>query len=815
MFGLLCTTLTSLSIKEVYGQTFDDYIIEDNTVYIDNEYIYLGVTPKTSCGGWVYLNFTSKVLSGDLDLIFGFDNEIYKPKRLEVYDPRIVETVHNKTIPKEYNNDILYTNDNISCKFFYQVYNAEGIGDDYYVNGELRFYQYFYNDKEEIISGGLADIVYFDIFDNREGKHWYIYTTEKVKGWSNIGNKVDFRFTKLKYKDMNSWYTITFNAKKDFNYNLKFWLDIIPSGEKVIGKYFVGIKRSQDTFLEALQYKRFFVLDPWLSDSWEYRTEITIDHNKIDSDLVDFPLYVFLNSSNINFTNVKDDLGDIRFTEQFDIELLYADLDEYETNINASIHVKVPLISSSVDTKIYMYYSNPDASAYWSSEDVYDNNYVIVNHMKDTGGTSVDDSTQYGLDGVKKSNNEPLESEGKIAHGEKFDGSDDYITLPSTVSILNLETQATISFLLNINSSNTYQHIVGLRDNFFTGDYYVLYISSIKKFECRYVCSNGITNIYSGDLTNYLGTWLHFAFVRDGVNVRTYINGNLDISITDGKSGVWGWCAHNMYFGRFPPDPQHFLNSTLDEVRITVGSYRTGEWIKAEYYSLMNLLVTYGEETMYKVIIGEFETDTIVYPYKPTFYNFTISDTAGYNYINNITLELSGNIKILFDENTKTFSEILDSNNYFELLPNSTYTIINSTSIKISVMGILLDIYPEGYKNGYVAVYNDVDSLFSNSENNWFLFSSIYKAGIGLPITLGVDDNLLYIIIGILIIILSIIGLEKPITALIGLFMAIGVFVYMIISQTEQTMILFGIICIIASILMFILGIFNKQGELA
>ena len=51
----------------------------------------------------------------------------------------------------------------------------------------------------------------------------------------------------------------------------------------------------------------------WLS-GWTYRKEITIDATKIDADLTDFPVLVKLTSTNFDFSKVRSDGFDIRFT---------------------------------------------------------------------------------------------------------------------------------------------------------------------------------------------------------------------------------------------------------------------------------------------------------------------------------------------------------------------------------------------------------------------------------------------------------------------------------------------------------------------
>lgn len=64
-----------------------NYTIKDNSVYVDNEEIYINATPHTiTNNGWVYLEFKSKIISGDIDLAFGFDKEGVRVNKAQVYN---------------------------------------------------------------------------------------------------------------------------------------------------------------------------------------------------------------------------------------------------------------------------------------------------------------------------------------------------------------------------------------------------------------------------------------------------------------------------------------------------------------------------------------------------------------------------------------------------------------------------------------------------------------------------------------------------------------------------------------------------------
>jgi len=71
------------------------YTIDGDTVYIDNENVYISMTPHTVYGeGWVYSNFIFKTYTGNVDVAYGFNTSATSPTACELYDPH---TVHYNT----------------------------------------------------------------------------------------------------------------------------------------------------------------------------------------------------------------------------------------------------------------------------------------------------------------------------------------------------------------------------------------------------------------------------------------------------------------------------------------------------------------------------------------------------------------------------------------------------------------------------------------------------------------------------------------------------------------------------------------------
>ena len=193
----------------------------------------------------------------------------------------------------------------------------------------------------------------------------------------------------------------------------------------------------------------------WYNQQWTYRRLITVDHAKVsNSDQTDFPILVSI--TNADFKSVansgkvaQDDGGDILFTDNSGTKLSH-EFESYDPAAGTlAVWVRVPLLSSSIDTPIYIYYGNAACPDQWADDkSTWNDNFVLVNHMKDSGATTTIDSTQYSNIGAKTGVDEPIEIDGKIGKAENFDGTNDYISLNSVNGISSADSW-TISAWLN------------------------------------------------------------------------------------------------------------------------------------------------------------------------------------------------------------------------------------------------------------------------------------------------------------------------------------------------------------------------------
>jgi len=98
---------------------------------------------------------------------------------------------------------------------------------------------------------------------------------------------------------------------------------------------------------------------------WSNRIKLTMDHTKIDSDLTDFPVRIHLSSaSGINnadvsgvFDEVEGGSRKIAVTTSDGVTQCYVEIEKWDAlSKEADLWVKVPRISSTEDTVLYLYY---------------------------------------------------------------------------------------------------------------------------------------------------------------------------------------------------------------------------------------------------------------------------------------------------------------------------------------------------------------------------------------------------------------------------------------------------------------------------
>jgi len=168
--------------------------------------------------------------------------------------------------------------------------------------------------------------------------------------------------------------------------------------------------------------------------TWGYRKLITIDHTKVSgtSTLLNFPLLISSTDADLKTTGnggkVTNSSGyDIIFTSSDGTTKLDHEIERYTASSGEFIAwVRVPSISPTTDTTLYMYYANSSISTSQENKTgVWDSNSAGVWHVHNASSPATD-STSNGKNGTQ-SGGVTFGATGKINGATSYDGVNDYL----------------------------------------------------------------------------------------------------------------------------------------------------------------------------------------------------------------------------------------------------------------------------------------------------------------------------------------------------------------------------------------------------
>ncbi|MCL5411956.1 MAG: DUF2341 domain-containing protein [Patescibacteria group bacterium] len=343
----------------------------------------------------------------------------------------------------------------------------------------------------------------------------------------------------------------------------------------------------------------YYPSNTWYNSAWDYRKKITLDHTKVSGDQTYFP--VLINRTDTDWRDVshggkvyQSDGGDILFTSSDRTTKLDHEIESYNALTGAlSVWVKVPALSSTADTDLYIYYGNSvDSANQWNINGTWDdggsNYYKGVWHLdEDPSGNApqLADSTSNGNNGTSNGSMTSGQQTGGVIGGSlNFDGSDN-IDMGSPTSLNNLQTW-------------TYETWVNHTENpptdwtWFMGK--STYSSGEKFFGFNYQTNNlrSFFNGSSGDrntITNEAlspSTWYHVVTtcnIASAQDCRIYINGvEATYAMTSNETGSANNDAGNSFRLAQDSVSRFGLNGRLDEARVS-SIARSATWITTEY----------------------------------------------------------------------------------------------------------------------------------------------------------------------------------------------------------------------------------------
>lgn len=324
-------------------------------------------------------------------------------------------------------------------------------------------------------------------------------------------------------------------------------------------------------------------LDPWHDTAWNYRKAVIIDHAQISAtDQADFPVLVSFADPDLktqaNGGKVQNANGyDIVFANEAGDARLDHEIESYDAATGAiTMWVKIPVLSASVDTSIYMYYGNPFvATSQEHIASVWDANFKMVQHMDQDpsgAGPQILDSTLNANNGTSGGTMTSGDSViGKAGKAVDFDGVDDNIAIPDSNSL-------DVTNAITLESWVKYGGYVHQWSPILwkgTGTTYALNLGTTGSTPTVMINNDGL----SAPSNLQTGAWTHIAVTYNKTSMLMYINGEqvgskakaVSIATDNGvltmgtvSSAVWKY------------------RGVIDEARVS-GVARSSDWIRTEY----------------------------------------------------------------------------------------------------------------------------------------------------------------------------------------------------------------------------------------
>jgi hypothetical protein len=318
---------------------------------------------------------------------------------------------------------------------------------------------------------------------------------------------------------------------------------------------------------------------------WEYRKSITIPAAKVSETLADFPVLISLPSDPDIAAYAKDDGTSIVFTGADGTTRLSHEIESFTKATGAlNAWVKVPTLSATEDTVIWMYYGNTGAADQQDVANVWTGNFNAVWHHS----ADLLDSTANNNDGTDSGT---VSAAGKIADARQYDGANDYITTGSDASIDDVFLAGgTVSAWIYPSTigENSEGRVVDKSNSNVNGGGgwgFATNTNNVMSFRKGHATTHGAWRTPDNSVT--LNSWNHVVVTyTHGVanNPSIYING-VSQAITEfavPAGAAQTDAARTNRLGNLAGGTSRTFNGIIDEIRMSK-TVRSPQWIATEY----------------------------------------------------------------------------------------------------------------------------------------------------------------------------------------------------------------------------------------
>jgi hypothetical protein len=330
--------------------------------------------------------------------------------------------------------------------------------------------------------------------------------------------------------------------------------------------------------------------EPWWNTDWQYRRTLAINPSEVSGDQTDFPVLIDLTDADLTL-KAQTDGDDFVFTDADQTKLSH-EIELYESSTGHLVAwIKIPLLSSTTDTLLYMYYGNPSSINQQDVAAVWDTTNKLVLHLNEETGIH-HDSTVNGNNGTPY-NGVIQGSSGKIDGADTFDGVNDYVQVPHSDTLSGYTQGFTVSFWVRLEDTAgrqmllcKYNTVIGQRSWYVEYQNHVSYGRVLGFFASQ---DGTAYREWYAPFIPTIDTWYYVTIVWETNTVpKFYING---AQVTTIRTGTIASINNNvgvpLYIGRCTYATTRYLSGGLDEIRIS-NIVQSASWILTSYNSQSN-----------------------------------------------------------------------------------------------------------------------------------------------------------------------------------------------------------------------------------
>ena len=327
----------------------------------------------------------------------------------------------------------------------------------------------------------------------------------------------------------------------------------------------------------------------WLP-GWTHRKQITLRASQIEAPgngaLTDFPVLVSVTDAQIGATALASGT-DIVFTEADGTARLASEIESFtKGNSQLVAWVKVPTLSATVDTTLYVYYGNATPPAR-TPEETWTASYLGVWHLNQDPAAAamgnVLDSTTGNHDFTSRNMQSNDLTAGQIGLGFAFNGSNEFVDVPQ----LSTGSTFTISMWVEFGGGNDPRTLLANSGPAGDADGFRFFINTPGTTDRRLIFETGNGNAGSARIartgTNEIpnNALAHVAAVvnRPMGTALLYVNG---ASVATETAAATMFATNTLVSAARMTDASSYLAGKLDEIEIATTA-RPAEWLKTSF----------------------------------------------------------------------------------------------------------------------------------------------------------------------------------------------------------------------------------------